>query len=146
MLTVTRTMLIVYAFFQLFGDDLLHRNHFLWRSEEVSTYLFINSMLSSFFKEKKQQKQQQITNSPPKLQSAKGYGLFIILFKSTFSLQYGHVCFLPTMHQPRMQNSWNLLVQDWVKAERATCLQKTHHHHNSESHFDLQVAPWHRWL
>lgn len=38
----------------------------------------------------------------------KGYGLLNILLRSTFSLQYGHVCFLPTMHQPRMQNSWNL--------------------------------------
>ena len=38
----------------------------------------------------------------------KGYGLQNILARSTFSLQYGHVCFLPTIHQPRMQNSWNL--------------------------------------
>lgn len=38
----------------------------------------------------------------------KGYGLLNILFRSTFSLQYGHICFFPTMHQPRMQNSWNL--------------------------------------
>lgn len=44
----------------------------------------------------------------PIILQIKGYGLFIILFKSTFSLQYGHVCFLPTMHHPRMQNSWNL--------------------------------------
>lgn len=35
----------------------------------------------------------------------KGYGLLNILLRSTFSLQYGHVCFFPTMHQPRMQNS-----------------------------------------
>lgn len=39
---------------------------------------------------------------------SKGYGLLNILFKSTFSLQYGHVCFFPTIHHPRMQNSWNL--------------------------------------
>lgn len=35
------------------------------------------------------------------------HGLQNIFFRSTFSLQYGHVCFLPMMHQPRMQNSWN---------------------------------------
>ena len=38
----------------------------------------------------------------------KGYGLGNILLRSTFSLQYGQVCFLPTIHQPRIQNSWNL--------------------------------------
>lgn len=38
----------------------------------------------------------------------KGYGLLNIRFRSTFSLQYGHICFFPTMHQPLMQNSWNL--------------------------------------
>lgn len=38
-------------------------------------------------------------------QQEKGYGLLNILLRSTFSLQYGHVCFFPTMHQPRMQNS-----------------------------------------
>ena len=36
------------------------------------------------------------------------HGLGNILFRSTFSWQYGQVCFLPTIHQPRMQNSWNL--------------------------------------
>lgn len=45
----------------------------------------------------------------------KGYGLFIILFRSTFSLQYGHVCFLPTMHHPRMQNSWNLRGRETLR-------------------------------
>jgi len=37
-----------------------------------------------------------------------GYGDGNMRLRSTFSLQYGHVCFLPTMHQPRIQNSWNL--------------------------------------
>ena len=32
-------------------------------------------------------------------------------FRSTFSLQYGQVCFFPTMHQPRIQNSWNLKIR-----------------------------------
>ena len=40
--------------------------------------------------------------------SSKGYGFLNILLRSTFSLQYGQVCLFPTMHQPRMQNSWNL--------------------------------------
>jgi len=35
----------------------------------------------------------------------KGYGLGNMRLRSTFSLQYGHVCFLPTIHQPRIQNS-----------------------------------------
>jgi len=38
----------------------------------------------------------------------KGYGDGNMRLRSTFSLQHGHVCFLPTMHQPRIQNSWNL--------------------------------------
>ena len=33
------------------------------------------------------------------------HGLGNNRFRSTFSLQYGQVCFFPTMHQPRMQNS-----------------------------------------
>lgn len=53
----------------------------------------------------------------------KGYGLLNIRFRSTFSLQYGHICFLPTMHQPLMQNSWNLGLElrkqeNWAAATR----------------------------
>lgn len=32
-------------------------------------------------------------------------------FKSTFSLQYGHMSFLPRIHQPRIQFSWNTCEQ-----------------------------------
>lgn len=35
-------------------------------------------------------------------------GLQIILFRSTFSLQWGHVCFFSTVCQSRVQNSWKL--------------------------------------
>ena len=46
-----------------------------------------------------------------RIATLKGYGLLNILFRSTFSLQYGHICFFPTMHHPLMQNSWNLDVE-----------------------------------
>lgn len=49
-----------------------------------------------------------VTECTLKNESQKGYGLLNIRFRSTFSLQYGHICFFPTMHQPLMQNSWNL--------------------------------------
>lgn len=42
----------------------------------------------------------------------RSHGLLNSRFKSTFSLQYGHVCFLPMMHQPRIQNSWNTWWHD----------------------------------
>jgi len=58
-----------------------------------------------------------------KLIFEKGYGLQNIFFRSTFSLQYGHVCFLPTMHHPRIQNSWNL-----VTALRKLCMVITLHY------------------
>ena len=43
-----------------------------------------------------------------------------IFLRSTFSLQYGHVCFFPTMHHPLMQNSWKLVVVVawWVGIDR----------------------------
>lgn len=47
-------------------------------------------------------------SNPSSSCTEKGYGLLNILLRSTFSLQYGHVCFFPTMHHPRMQNSWKL--------------------------------------
>lgn len=46
-----------------------------------------------------------------KIKESKGYGLLNILFRSTFSLQYGHICFFPTIHHPLMQNSWNLHME-----------------------------------
>jgi len=44
--------------------------------------------------------------------------------RSTFSLQYGQVCFFPTMHQPRIQNSWNLSEPTLSHDIDNTC---THH-------------------
>ena len=54
----------------------------------------------------------------------KGYGLQNILLRSTFSLQYGQVCFFPTIHQPRMQNSWNL---HWVSLRKSKHVKKSKH-------------------
>lgn len=55
------------------------------------------------------------THIEEKWGKVKGYGLQNILLRSTFSLQYGQVCFFPTIHQPRMQNSWNL---HWVSLRK----------------------------
>ena len=38
------------------------------------------------------------------------HGVGNILLRSTFSWQYGQVCFLPTINHPRIQNSWYLRV------------------------------------
>ena len=38
------------------------------------------------------------------------HGVGNILLRSTFSWQYGQVCFLPTINHPRIQNSWYLRI------------------------------------
>lgn len=48
------------------------------------------------------------------------YGLLNKRFKSTFSLQYGQVCFFPIIHQPRIQNSWNTWWQDNLNVSSMT--------------------------
>lgn len=52
------------------------------------------------------------SNSCPYRTCGRSHGLLNKRFRSTFSLQYGHVCFLPMIHQPRMQNSWNTWWHD----------------------------------
>lgn len=52
------------------------------------------------------------SNNWPYSTCGRSHGLLNKRFKSTFSLQYGHVCFFPMIHQPRIQNSWNTWWHD----------------------------------
>lgn len=98
------------SFYQLLSHLMCNTSELADLCKLMKQFIKLQHVANFKKKNKRQYLVQHVNYSQEREKPMKGYGDGNIRLRSTFSLQYGHVCFLPTIHQPRIQNSWNLRV------------------------------------